>query len=114
MEELNQIKGTLFQEMDKSIANIAISNSAQRKLILDRYNEVIATSEEMAKNKNIVNEQVSKAQGIYIDGNGNPMVTASGQTIPYTGDTKTIYDGSTGQLVQYDDAGNFKITQVSQ
>ena len=113
MEELSAIKGTIFQEMDKSIANIAISNQAQRKLIIDRYNEVIATSEEQAKNKNIVNEQVSKAQGIYIDGNGNPMVDLAGNTIPYTGETKTIYDSDTGQLVQYDEAGNFKVKQVS-
>ena len=57
----------MMQDMDKSIANIAISNQAQRQAILQQYDKVIADSEAFTKNALVVNEPVSKAQGYYID-----------------------------------------------
>jgi len=57
----------MMQEMDKSIANIAISNQTQRQAILQQYDKVIADSEAFTKNALVVNEPVSKAQGYYID-----------------------------------------------
>lgn len=76
LEELEKVKGTMMQELDKSIANIAISNQADRQLILDRYNEVIKTSEEFVKNKNTVNKEMSTALWYYVDGNGSPIMNS--------------------------------------
>lgn len=37
---------------------------------------------------------MSKANGYYVDGNGDPMVDKTGQMIPYVGDIHTNYDAS--------------------
>jgi hypothetical protein len=42
------------------------------------------------------------------------MVDESGKPIAYKPEMKSSYDATTGTLVQYDDFGNFKATQISQ
>ena len=41
MDELQQVKGTMMQELGKSVANIAVSNQRQRQFIIDQYNTEI-------------------------------------------------------------------------
>lgn len=113
IEELNTVKGTMMQELDKAVANIAISNATQRKQIVDSYNTNIAKWELWAKNALVVNEQVSKATGFYVDGNGNPMVDWAGNSIKFQPEISSAYDASSWTLIQYDDQGNFKVTQVT-
>lgn len=74
-EEVWALRGTLFQNLDKQIAGQIVGNAADRKLIIDQYNQTIATSEAFVKNKSIINEPMSKAMGYYVDGNGNKMQT---------------------------------------
>lgn len=102
MDELNMVKGTMMQELDKSIANIAISNQAQRTLILSQYDKVIADGELAAKNANIVNKDLSSAKGIYIDGNGKPILDGNSNTIQYKADRQSSFDASTNTLTTRD------------
>ena len=42
------------------MAGHIVANANDRKLIIDRYNQTIATTEQFVKNKAVVNEALSK------------------------------------------------------
>lgn len=42
VEDVEKLRGTLFQNLDKAIAGKVVANATDRKLIIDRYNQVIA------------------------------------------------------------------------
>lgn len=114
LEEVKQVAGTMMQELDKSIANIAISNQADRQLILDRYNEVIKTNEEFVKNKNTVNEDMSAVLWYYVDGNGNPVLNSQWLPvqIPPEAPMKPIFQD--GQLITFSTGKNGEIIATPQ
>jgi len=115
MEELQMVKNRVIDDLDASIANIAISNRAAREYIMKQANEEIAMWEQYVKNKNIVNEQTSKAQKFYVDGNGEFMTTPWWDKIPYASELTTHYDSKTWTLISYDPADpqwTFKSTQL--
>ena len=103
VEEVEQLKGTLFQNLDKAIAWKIVANASDRKMIIDRYNQTIATTEAFVKNKGIVNKDTSEAMWYYVDGNGNPMLGTNGQPIPTP--TKApmdpIFDKASGNLISF-------------
>lgn len=100
MEEFNFVKDTIRTRLDKSIANLAISNSAERAQILSQYQAQLEFWEMRAKNKNVVNEAMSSANKYYTDGNGNAMKDSNWVPIPYV--WKPLYswvDSTTGNFV---------------
>jgi molybdopterin-biosynthesis enzyme MoeA-like protein len=51
---------------------------------------------EFTKNKNTLNEAMSKAVGYYVDGNGSPLTTTDGKAIEYKNEAdKPIIDWNT-------------------
>jgi hypothetical protein len=42
VEDVERLRGTLFQNLDKAISGKVIANATDRKMIIDRYNQVIA------------------------------------------------------------------------
>ena len=111
MEQLDQVRGTMMQELDKSIANIAISNTANRQLILDHYNDVIKQTAEINKNKSIVNKDMSEALWHYVDWNWSPILGANGTPIPVPKEAPfpPQLDKDTGMLITFSQWANWEI-----
>ena len=116
VEDVEKLRGTLFQNLDKAIAWKVVANATDRKLIIDRYNQVIAEWEAYVKNKSVVNKDLSTAMWYYIDGNGNPILNAQGGTIavPKEAPMEPIFDKDSGNLLTFSTDANGKIVTTVQ
>lgn len=116
IEDVEKLRGTLFQNLDKAIAGKVVANATDRKLIIDRYNQVIAEWEAYVKNKSVVNKDLSAAMWYYIDGNGNPLLNAQGGTIamPKEAPMEPIFDKDSGNLLTFSTWADGKIVTTVQ
>jgi len=114
VEDVERLRGTLFQNLDKAISGKVIANATDRKMIIDRYNQVIAEWEAFVKNKSVVNKDLSSAMWYYIDGNGNPLLNTQGWTIaiPKEAPMEPIFDKESGNLLTFsiDNSGKMVTT----
>lgn len=113
--KVNLLRGKLFDNLDKAMAGHIVANANDRKLIIDRYNQTIATTEQFVKNKAVVNEALSKQLWYVFDGNGNPIMDVTGNKIQYKSDLQWQYNAADGTFISRDPADpqwTFKITNT--
>jgi len=71
---------------------------------------------EFTKNKNTLNEAMSKAVGYYVDGNGSPLTTTDGKAIEYKNEAdKPIIDWNTWKVAYFNtDANGNQVVEIKQ
>jgi len=104
IEEVEAFRVQLLGQLDKQITGVTDGNITQRAFLIERYDKIAADKKTYFKNSNEVNSDLSTVRGYYVDGNGNPFVSATtGQRIntPKAAPMKPIYDEKTGNLVTF-------------
>lgn len=111
MEELNTVREKLMDSLDKSVANIALSNQTERGLILDSYKKSIEFGKEYAKNANTVNNDMSEVLGYYVNGNGSPIFWSNWLPIPIPpkAPMEPIFDKDSGTFITFSSWENGQI-----
>lgn len=118
MDELVALKEKWLDATDNSIEWLTNRNLQERQRIMEEYDSLVKEKKDVIKNANTVNEEMSSAMWYYVDGNGNPLVTASWATIPHAKDApiEPIFDKETGKMITFslDEKGQIvsKIDQV--
>jgi len=104
LQEVEALRVQLLGNLDKQITGVTDANIQQRAFLIERYDAIAKQKEERFKNKNTVNADLSKAQGYYVDGNGDPIISAKTGTrisVPLEAPIKPMYDEKTGRLVTF-------------
>jgi len=94
VEQVNKVRESIHKSLDMAVGNIALSNFNERKILLDKYNDALTFGKEQmaemtkqkaeyAKNANTVNMDMSTAKQQYVDWNGNAILWADWQPIPF-------------------------------
>jgi hypothetical protein len=80
------------ESVNNHIKQVSIEVEKQQKA----KEEEMKMQQEFTKNKNTLNEAMSKAVGYYVDGNGSPLTTTDGKAIEYKNEAdKPIIDWNT-------------------
>lgn len=101
----------LLDEMDKNLSWITSASLQQMQYITQQYQDVADKMYEYAQNANTVNKDMSAVKWYYVDGNGNPIFNAKGETIevPQSAPMDPIYDKETGKLITFAYDENWQI-----
>ena len=115
-EKIESFRIKLLNNLDKQIEGITDANIEQRKFLIDRFDKIAAESRAFLQNKNTVNEEMSAAQWFYVDGNWNPIISATTWSrieIPADAPMKPVFDKETGLLTTFErdpETGQIKAT----
>ena len=102
-----QFKRKLLEELDDNISGYTEGSMNQMQYVTQEYMKIADQEMEQIKefdaNSKTINQEMSGINGIYMDGNGNPMIGQDGQPIqvPAEAPMEPVFDKSTGQLVQF-------------
>lgn len=119
LDEVEALRTQLLQGIDEEIVGVTDASIQQRGFLIERYEAIAENKRLYIENKSTVNQDMSTAKGYYVDGNGDPIISAeTGQPIimPETPPMEPIFDKESWRLVQffYDDEGNImsKVDQI--
>lgn len=102
----------LLEDTDNTIAELSDRNFKRRAFLLDQYKTIAEESKIRETNKNTVNMDMSEAQGYYVDGNWDPIISADTGTridIPEESPMKPVFDKETWMLTTFSLDENGKI-----
>lgn len=108
IDGIRQFKRSLLEKLDNNISGYTQSSMQQMQYVTEKQMEIAQQAEqrvmEYNKNKNTVNQEMSAIQGFYVDGNGNPLVSATTGTIiqvPESPPMEPVFDKDTGNMIQF-------------
>lgn len=81
VEEVEQLRSSLFQNLDKVLMWEIVGNSRDRQLVIDRYQNALQQAQESIARANTVNNDMSNVLWYYVDGNGSPIIGANWQPV---------------------------------
>ena len=76
-EAIEDFRIKLLNSMDEQITWVTDANIQQRAFLLDRYDKIATEKKAYLANKNTINSEMSLAQWYYVDGNWDPIISAS-------------------------------------
>lgn len=109
--EIEAFRVKMLQDLDSKITGISDASIQQRQFLIQRYDNIVQEAKLKEANKLIINPEMSQLQGYYMDGNGEPIISATtGQRIQYNqAPIEPIYDTAKGQLITFSQDANGNI-----
>lgn len=103
-DQMEKIRVTLLNELDKNVANITEANFRKRQYVIDQMTNIVTQTKEKEANKQKINQDMSAIQGYYVDWNGEPIISATTWkriNIPTKSPLAPIYDKEKWQLITF-------------
>ena len=96
-------KRELLDQMDANLSWITNQSLAQMQVINQQYQDVADKMFEYAKNKNVVNKDMSTVKWYYVDGNGNAILNDKWEPInvPQNPPLDPIFDKESWRLITF-------------
>lgn len=112
LEEIEAFRVKMLTDLDSSITGIADANIAQRQYLIERFDNIVKEEQTKAKNKWVVNKEMSMVQGFYVDWNWDPIIsstTGKRIEIPAEAPIDPVFDAKTGRLITFTTDANWQI-----
>ena len=111
IDGITAFKKELMDKLNNNLTWITSASLDQMQYITKEYQDIADKMYEYAENQNKVNTEMSAVKWYYVDGNGNPIFNAKGETIqvPQSAPLDPIYDKETGKLIVFGYDENWQI-----
>lgn len=103
-DQMEKIRVTLLNDLDKNVANITEANFRKRQYVIDQMTNIVNQTKTKEANKQKINQDMSAIQGYYVDWNGEPIISATTWkriNIPTKSPLAPIYDKEKWQLITF-------------
>lgn len=103
IDGITAFRKELLDDLDANISGLTSASLDQMKYITQQYQDVADKLYEYQQNANTVNQEMSAVKWYYVDGNGNPIFNAKGETIevPQGAPLDPVFDKETGKLITF-------------
>lgn len=104
VEKIDAFRSKLLTNLDNSITGITDDNIKARQFLIERFDNIAKEQKTYIENSNKVNKEMSVAQGIYVDGNGKAIISATTWKpieMPEEPPMDPVYNKETGQLIVF-------------
>lgn len=94
----------LLNNLDGQIAGITDANIQQRQFLIESFEKIAKEQQEYVKWSKQIDKEQSATQGVWVDMNGNQMISAkTGAPIPFVKDSPIdpVYNEETHELTQF-------------
>jgi len=111
-DAMEDFRMKLLSDTDRTVAELSDRNFKRRAFLLNQYKTIAEESKIKEANKNTVNRDMSAAQGYYVDGNWEPIISATTWkriNIPESAPMDPIFDKATGRLITFSTGENGEI-----
>jgi flagellar hook-length control protein FliK len=66
-DQMEKIRVTLLNDLDKNVANITEANFRKRQYVIDQMTNIVNQTKTKEANKQKINQDMSAIQGYYVD-----------------------------------------------
>ena len=103
IDGITAFRKELLDDLDANISWLTSASLQQMQYITEQYQDIADKLYQYQQNANTVNQEMSQIKGYYIDGNGNPIFNAKGETIevPQNPPMEPVFDKDTWKLIVF-------------